>query len=397
MRSIAQLIVYERLGRQLLNGEGMILWVQRFVPRLVHGVCLLADSGLIVPSCSATSPERTLVVVNRGVRVSQEIAEYYIDKRKIPPSNICKIRAPRTEAISRRQYEAWVEPGVRKCLSRDDARERIDYIVTTKGVPLKIHGEGRASVDSELTLLYGRLAGEEYPIEGKVPNPFFRRSSSSFIKERFGIYLVTRLTGFTLEDVKAIIDRAQVAENRGVVIVDGTPNGNAMGERWFTDAPRILADGRVELDRSIEVVYGASEVIGYAAWGSNDKQRIADATRDLKFVWLPGAIATEYVSSDARTFEEPPADWRPASWEDRSKYWHGSPRSLTADFIRQGATGASGHVYEPKLDAVPHPDLLFPAYLQGRTLAESFYLSIPYLSWMNVFVGDPLCTLGPPQ
>lgn len=308
--------------------------MQRFVYRLVHGVCLLAAGWLMVPSCFGTSPERTLVVVNRGVRVSQEIAEYYIDKRKIPPSNICKIRAPRTEAISRRQYEAWVEPGVRKCLSRDDARERIDYIVTTKGVPLKIHGEGRASVDSELTLLYGRLAGDEYPIAGNVPNPFFRRSSSSFSKERFGIYLVTRLTGFALDDVKAIIDRAQVAENRGVVVVDGTPNGNAMGERWFTDAPRILADGRVALDHSIEVVYGASEVIGYAAWGSNDKQRIADATRDLKFAWLPGAIATEYVSSDARTFEEPPADWHPASWEDRSKYWHGSPQSLTADFIR---------------------------------------------------------------
>jgi uncharacterized protein (TIGR03790 family) len=137
----------------------------------------------MVPPCSAASPERTLVVVNRGVRVSQEIAKYYIDKRKIPPSNICKIRAPRTEAISRRQYEAWVEPDVRKCLSRNNARARIDYIVTTKGVPLKIHGEGRASIDLELTLLYGRLAGDEYPIAGKVPNPFFRRSSSPFNKE----------------------------------------------------------------------------------------------------------------------------------------------------------------------------------------------------------------------
>jgi uncharacterized protein (TIGR03790 family) len=70
---------------------------------------------------------------------------------------------------------------------------------------------------------------------------------------------------------------------------------------------------------------------------------------------------------------------------------------LTADFIRQGATGASGHVYEPRLDGTPQPDILFPAYLQGRTLAESFYLSIRYLSWMNVVVGDPLCTLGPLQ
>jgi uncharacterized protein (TIGR03790 family) len=375
-----------------MGRERMISMVQLVfstVFRLMGLVLVLAPMGY------ATAPERVLVVVNRGVGVSNEIAAYYAEKRGIPETNICRIRAPRQEQITRKDYDSWVEPGVRKCLEKGDARERIDFIVTTKGVPLKISGEGNAAVDSELTLLYGKIAGKEYPIEGKLPNPFYRQSSVKFTKERFGIYLVTRLDGFTLADVKAMIDRALTAKNRGNVVLDGTSNGHQMGERWLTNASRILADGRVVLDQEIAVVYGAQNVIGYAAWGSNDKQRIADGTRDLGFSWLPGAIATEYVSSDGRTFEEPPDDWHPASWSDRTTYWANSPQSLTADFIRQGATGASGHVDEPKLDAVPHPDLLFPAYLQGRTLAESFYLSIPYLSWMNVFIGDPLCTLAP--
>jgi hypothetical protein len=36
---------------------------------------------------------------------------------------------------------------------------------------------------------------------------------------------------------------------------------------------------------------------------------------------------------------------------------------------------------------------VLPAYYSGRTLAESFYLGIPGLSWMNVVIGDPLMRL----
>jgi uncharacterized protein (TIGR03790 family) len=119
----------------------------------------------------------------------------------------------------------------------------------------------------------------------------------------------------------------------------------------------------------------------------------------LGFEWLPGAIATEYVSSNGRTFSRPPDSWNFSNdWSltGRSNHWAGSPQSLTADLIEEGATGASGHVYEPFLARTPRPDYLFPAYLGGRNLAESFYVSIPYLSWMNIVLGDPLCRLAAP-
>jgi hypothetical protein len=47
--------------------------------------------------------------------------------------------------------------------------------------------------------------------------------------------------------------------------------------------------------------------------------------------------------------------------------------------------------------ATPHPQYLFPAYFSGRNLAESYYLSIPGLSWQNIVVGDPLCKIGKPD
>jgi len=37
-----------------------------------------------------------------------------------------------------------------------------------------------------------------------------------------------------------------------------------------------------------------------------------------------------------------------------------------------------------------------PAWYQGRNLADSYYLALPYLSWQGVVLGDPLCSLGKP-
>ena len=38
--------------------------------------------------------------------------------------------------------------------------------------------------------------------------------------------------------------------------------------------------------------------------------------------------------------------------------------------------------------------ILFRNYFIGNTAIESFYRSVPYLSWMNVYVGDPLMKSG---
>ena len=109
----------------------------------------------------------------------------------------------------------------------------------------------------------------------------------------------------------------------------------------------------------------------------------------------PGALATEFVSTNARTFQRPPDTWTLGVWSDPRTWYAGAPQSLIGDYIHEGATGVTGHVAEPYLAACPRPDLLFSAYIRGRNLAESFYLSIPFLSWQNIVAGDPLCALRP--
>jgi uncharacterized protein (TIGR03790 family) len=153
----------------------------------------------------------------------------------------------------------------------------------------------------------------------------------------------------------------------------------------------LLPAARVTMDETVNAVYGQKEVIGYASWGSNDGHR---DRRWLGFEWLPGAIATEFVSSNGRTFKRPPDDWtfRGAN----SSNFGGSSQSLSADYIHEGATGASGNVFEPYLSACARPDYLLPAYSNGRNLAESYYMSLQFLSWMGIVLGDPLCALGKP-
>ena len=76
--------------------------------------------------------------------------------------------------------------------------------------------------------------------------------------------------------------------------------------------------------------------------------------------------------------------------DDPRSHHAGSPQSLIGDLIAEGVTGTVGFVYEPYLDGTARPDVLFPAYRAGYTLAESFYMALRYLSWQSVVIGDPL-------
>lgn len=357
-----------------------------FVPLLLAGSFVWAQS-----------PSSVLVVVNDISPVSRSIGEYYAERRSVPLRNVCHIRTTTDENIARPQFDAEVAEPISKCLVKNNLVESTLYLVTTLGVPLKIPGRtgmngDASSVDSELTMLYSDIRHGPHSIPGSIPNPFFGRVNDKFAHPAFPIYLVTRLAGYDFEDVKGIIDRSLEAANRGKFVID-MDGGNPEGEAWLRNAARQLPADRVVLDDTSKVLYHETNVIGYASWGSNDKNR---HDRFTHFEWLPGAIMTEFVSTNGRTFTRPPENWNISDWESPKLWFMGSPQTLTADYIHEGATGASGHVDEPYLTMTPHPDLLLPSYYKGRNLAESYYLSIPRLSWQNIVVGDPLCSLGRP-
>jgi uncharacterized protein (TIGR03790 family) len=317
--------------------------------------------------------------------------------------NVCLLVAPTTESITRDVYSSQIEQPIWKCITAAKAQDRILYIVLTKGVPIRISGTGgrtgtTASVDSELTLLYRRRAGRAAPVSGFVGNPYFAGAApidtiKPFAHDRYDIYLVTRLDGYSVRDVETLIDKGIAPARDGRFVLDERASlVDSGGDGWLRSAAqRLRAQGlgeRVVLDESTKVLTQQSKVQGYYSWGSNDPA-IHQRHFDMEFV--PGAIAAEFVSTDARTFKEPPEVWMPANVATKESIYAGSHQSLVADFIHDGVTGTAGHVDEPYLDGTIRPEILFPAYVSGRNLAEAFYAAMPYLSWQTVVIGDPWC------
>ena len=188
------------------------------------------------------------------------------------------------------------------------------------------------------------------------------------------------------------MDRALLARNTGKFVIDARAENATPGNEWLRAAALLLPKDRVILDDSPAVLANQNDVIGYASWGSNDPDR---KQRFLHFRWLPGAIMTEFVSTNARTFKRPPDSWQIGSWKDQSTWFAGIAADDDGRLLHEGATGASGHVDEPYLTGCPRPEYVLPAYYAGRNMAESYYLGIPGLSWMNVVIGDPLMRLKP--
>jgi uncharacterized protein (TIGR03790 family) len=359
---------------------------------------------LIVPQTAfGQGPDNVLIVVNGAVPDSIQVGEYYQRKRRIPTENVVRISIPNgPEQVPRIAFERLIEAPIRSWIARQQAHDRLLFIVLTKGVPLRIEGSaGRtgtvSSVDSELTLLYRRMTGQPVSPAGHVPNPYFHAGrpiadARPFTHADHDVYLVTRLDGFTVSDVIALIDRGSAPSVEGRFVLDQRASVlPEPGNQWLQRAAEVLGGlglaDRLLLETTKQVAKNQSNVLGYYSWGSNDP---AMTDRRNNFTFEPGALAGTYVSTDGRTFREPAATWTHGRWDNPGTFHGGSPQSLTGDLIRQGVTGVSGHVAEPFLDATIRPDVLFPAYVSGFTLAESFHLGMPYLSWQSIVIGDPL-------
>lgn len=365
---------------------------------------LLVSSLALVPRLHAQTPDNVLIVVNAASPESLQIGEYYQRKRRIPTEHLLKITVSTDEQISRAVFEQQIEAPIAAWIGRHRAHDRLLYIVLTRGIPLRIAGTGGrngalSSVDSELTLLYRRMTGQPVAPTGALPNPYFLGTRSigearQFTHERHDIYLVTRLDGYTVADAIGLIDRGSAAGREGRFALDqrGSVTRDP-GNQWLERAADVLRglglEDRVLLETSADIVKDAPGLLGYYSWGSNDPLM---TRREIGLGFEPGALAATFVSTDGRTFKEPPAQWTYGRWDNPRTFFAGSPQSLIGDLIRQGITGVAGHVAEPYLDATIRPDILFPAYVSGFSLAESFYLAMPSVSWQTIVVGDPLAT-----
>lgn len=353
-----------------------------------------------VPIKPDTRSPHVLVVQNENSPDSQAIAKYYLEKRAIPMKNLVTIRVPDEENLPTKTYELKVRDVVRNHITSNGLK--IDFIVLTKGVPIRLDNDQGYSLDAFLMVdahpvrQNAPLKPLPFPLGGsqvqltqeqvsKVMNPYLG-ATEPFDSNKYHMYLVTRLDGYSKEEAMRLVDSSITATNqKGLFLLDSSPGkrsggGYAEMETLMQNASKLLkAKGfSVEYDENNDFIGQRQNIMGYASWGSNDGHFNPQAYRSLMF--RPGAIAETFVSTSARTFRRTQGG-----------------QSLIADLIEQGVTGIKGYVSEPYTFALARVDLLFDRYTSGLNLAESFYAASMLLKWKDVVVGDPLCSPYKPK
>jgi uncharacterized protein (TIGR03790 family) len=371
-----------------------------------------------------------LIVVNGASPISVAIGDYYRQKRNVPAANVVTLNVPLADPnlgnsvqetiYTQATLDAQVLAPIRNFLTSHGLTDQIQYIVTTSGVPLRyspstttpancalsyaqyVRDCARASVDAEIAVLFSSLpAAGGIGQNGEAKNPYYDST------DMFGAwrthhasaplkYLVARLTGFQTPldagtgipvDIKNLIDDGSATPGTGNVLVDQDPTqAKSVNLLWLAPVAAQLGALGVPVTNETTLTYVSNQtnLAGFASWGSN-----ANGDPGAPFYGVIGgntypgtfahrSIAADLVSTSARTFVSP-------AFYDQS---------LSADLVKLGAAGVSGSTFEPYVGGIARAPVLFRHYFQGGRAIEAFYRSVPYLSWMNVWIGDPLMTSG---
>lgn len=372
---------------------------QRLIFRIV-AVIFLAAAGL--PARADSRTDATIVVFNSADPLSEELARYYAEKRGIADDQIVGLPCATTEEISREQFDQQLAEPLRQVMTERGwwdsvgggpvTRCRIRYVALIRGIPLKIApataypgdeisdssligNRNEASVDSELAT----LGFQTKHISGALNNPYFRGYAAMADAGLPGLLLVTRLDGLTGSDIKRLIDDSLKAERQGLwgiayFDIRGLEEGALkQGDDWLETAARLTSESGIPVvigygGKLFPEPYPMTNAAFYYGWY---EWNITGPFLHPGFRFATGAVACHIHSFSAATLRTPGANW-------------------VGPLVHAGAAAVLGNAYEPYLGLTTHLDLFQGRLLDGFTFAEAAYMASPALSWMNVYVGDPL-------
>ena len=138
---------------------------------------ILSLAAAVVPvlasataSRAALGPDQVALVVNAKVPASRELAEFYAQRRNIPPGRIIAVDLPfPAEEVPFEQYDTVVAPAIRKQLRDNGLRDKVTCLVTFYGVPLRIAGKlNTPAQQAELAAVQQEMQKAQAQLEAAV-------------------------------------------------------------------------------------------------------------------------------------------------------------------------------------------------------------------------------------
>lgn len=346
-------------------------------------VVFLLLTLLALPAFAGGGPAETVVLVNETSADSKKVADHYVKARNIPPQQVCRVKCGAALETSIEDFVRDVVDPLRTFLRARGLEDRCRFVVMTQGMPILAKTEGGAvSTAAALSLLHTPVCGQpqtrfptwkhEYTA-GAIGTPVTR------VEGR--LLLVTALISTTADEAIALVDRSVASDGTapaGARFVFQDANGAAGLRNPFYDGARKELEGlgfATEHDPAgADVLKGREKLMGFMSGGSYSGLTVDGVNAGR---YLPGAICDMLQSFGAV----------PGNFEPEGKRQSQFP---ITHMVRAGVTGVHGAVAEPYNVAFPDWELFKP-YVLGFTLAETFHQRMPYVYWMNLTLGDPLC------
>ncbi len=223
------------------------------------------------------------ILINNNSDASRTIGWAFATARNISTDRILIFEnesAPIKETINREEFDNFFATPLFEMLQERNLTREINYLVTTKGIPLRINGgNDKASFDQEIALVGGifdNLRGDDFWFDHNY-GPLSGNELEAFSRDEYGFYLVTRLTGYDIDTALKLIEKANNSlTERGDFVLDLATNRNDSGYKFWNDDLYIANTSLNEMNLSVvfdetsNFLTNISNVLGYASWGSND-------------------------------------------------------------------------------------------------------------------------------
>lgn len=342
--------------------------------------------GLTATSSAwALDPSQVLILVNKDTGISSQVAQMYQKARAIPESNVLRLSLGVNKDMTPEEYWKTAAPGVKKAL---EANPEIRCIVTTSGVPYKVQepeGDPGAAFDSELAAVLREQPGDK---KRRQPNPLYMQGGNPFgltDPRKMQMVFVGRLDGPDLKTITRMVEDAVAVEKTGLA-------GPVFGDTRGSDEIGGIGVGDVSIRQAIDALAGAGfastlDMQG-ASWmkpaGGVGHQAAGAAFymgwynyADFQDIFgeqglARGSIAWHIASAEAVNI-----------WDRKTGQW-------CVHLMDRGAAITIGPAFEPYLQAFPQGGIFVEGLLSGLSVAESYWLASPNVSWAMVLLGDPM-------